>query len=664
MGSLNVGGIFVIDPNQALDRAPARRSPDRRRLKKEPQTSMKWNLTKRIVVPSVAIVLACTLSISLVSFLMGRKVLHQVTQDQLGQLCGSSMAQVESWLDGQRLNLLHWAGAPNVVNALGTEAASAATARNETSSELAQAKKLYGFLEDVHLADTKGLTMASSNPESINKLSVADRSYFKEAVTGKTLVSEVLKSKTTGNPIVVIATPVKAGDEIRGVIYSVLDLNWFSERFISTIKILKTGYAFLYDEKGVFIAHPNKEKILQTNIENFDWGRDLRQKRQGMVEYTFEGQTKKAVFTTSKSLNWAVVATAPTSELNAPINRIAWANAGVGIVALLISALVAFITARFIAKPIQLVSEQLAEGSEQIARAADQVAASSQMLAEGGSEQAASLEETSSALEEMAGMTRENAERARSANDLARQARSAADSGASGMQNMTEAMQGIKTGSDEIAKIIKTIDEIAFQTNLLALNAAVEAARAGEAGMGFAVVADEVRNLAQRSAQAAKDTSNRIEGAIQKTHQGVQISDQVAHQLQDIVSHVRKVDELVSAVATATNEQSQGISQVNTAVGQMDAATQSNAAAAEEGASAAEELHSQAESLRVAVEGLQTIVNGVSSRRADATPATGKAHPPTVKQAKKVHAPLIQRNKPALVMPKTSRAQDQHELTF
>jgi methyl-accepting chemotaxis protein len=212
----------------------------------------------------------------------------------------------------------------------------------------------------------------------------------------------------------------------------------------------------------------------------------------------------------------------------------------------------------------------------------------------------------------MSSMTQRNAENAQKANDLARMARTAAERGSADMQAMTVAMDAIKASSDDIAKIIRTIDEIAFQTNILALNAAVEAARAGEAGMGFAVVADEVRNLAQRSAQAAKETSAKIEGAISRTAQGVDLSAKVATTLAEIVTQARQVDELAAEVANASREQSQGVAQINVAVGQMDKVTQSNAANAEESAAAAEELNAQAEMLKSTVVELMRLVNGSS----------------------------------------------------
>jgi methyl-accepting chemotaxis protein len=271
---------------------------------------------------------------------------------------------------------------------------------------------------------------------------------------------------------------------------------------------------------------------------------------------------------------------------------------------------VAFFITRSITKPIKVLADNLSAGAEQTTSAAGQVSAASQSLAEGASEQAASLEETSSSLEEMSSMTKRNAETAGKVKELGSQARQAGDLGVQDMTAMVAAMDDIKRSSDDIAKIIKTIDEIAFQTNILALNAAVEAARAGEAGMGFAVVADEVRSLAQRCAQAAKETAGKIEDAVQKSAKGAEISAKVAKSLQEIVGKARQVDEMAGEVAAASQEQSQGISQVNTAVTQMDKVTQSNAASAEESASAAEEMTAQAEALKEAVGELLRLVDG------------------------------------------------------
>ena len=283
--------------------------------------------------------------------------------------------------------------------------------------------------------------------------------------------------------------------------------------------------------------------------------------------------------------------------------------AGLAAAAVIGSLLALFIT-RSITGPVRRVIEGLRLGAEQTASAGGQVAQASQQMASGASEQASSLEEVSSSLEEMASMTKQNAENAHQANTMAGEAKSAAEQGNAAMGKMAEAINKIKTSSDQTAKIIKTIDEIAFQTNLLALNAAVEAARAGEAGKGFAVVAEEVRNLAQRSAEAAKNTSSLIEDSQKNSEHGVAVASEVAKILGQIVTGVQKVNQLIGEVSSASNEQSQGIEQINTAISQMDKVTQSNAANAEESASASEELSAQAKELNEMVATLAAIVEG------------------------------------------------------
>src|SRR5262245_26861736 len=210
-------------------------------------------------------------------------------------------------------------------------------------------------------------------------------------------------------------------------------------------------------------------------------------------------------------------------------------------------------------------------------------------------------------MEEMASMTRRNAENSQNAAGLMGEVDARVKDSNQALGDMVASMASIQESSRQVAKIIKTIDEIAFQTNILALNAAVEAARAGEAGMGFAVVAEEVRGLAQRSALSARETAEKIEAAISKSEHGVVVSTKVAEALTDIVDKARRMDVLVGEIATASTEQSQGIAQLNTAVSQMDRVTQANASCAEEGAAAAEELNAQAVAMRNAVVDLRRL---------------------------------------------------------
>jgi methyl-accepting chemotaxis protein len=241
---------------------------------------------------------------------------------------------------------------------------------------------------------------------------------------------------------------------------------------------------------------------------------------------------------------------------------------------------------------------QVAEATEQVSSGSQQIASGSQSLAQGANEQASSLEEVSSSLEEMSSMTKQNAENANQAKNLAGEADANAKNGAEAMSRMSQSINKIKESSDQTAKIVKTIDEIAMQTNLLALNAAVEAARAGEAGRGFAVVAEEVRNLAQRSAQAAKNTADMISESVKNADDGVKIATEVSKSFEAIAGSAKKVNDLIAEIAAASGEQSQGIDQVNNAVAQMDKVTQQNAANSEESASAAEEMSSQSEELQ------------------------------------------------------------------
>ncbi|SDT99787.1 Methyl-accepting chemotaxis protein (MCP) signalling domain-containing protein [Verrucomicrobium sp. GAS474] len=317
-------------------------------------------------------------------------------------------------------------------------------------------------------------------------------------------------------------------------------------------------------------------------------------------------------------------------------------------------ALVGFVAAgiytyRSLSVSLHRVISTISTASEQTAASAAQLAQSSQQIAEGASGQAASLEETSASMEEISSIVKGTSDNAALSKALAGEARASAEASVQRMgelthgvhdvqdasRKMTASMDEIKASSDSISKIIKTIDEIAFQTNILALNAAVEAARAGEAGAGFAVVAEEVRSLAQRSAEAAKETSAIIEDSIQRSVTGVAINQQVGRKLEEIGRKAGEVDVTLKAIfekivkadgamgeiVSQCKEEAEGIQQINTAVSDVDRATQSNAAAAEEASGMARELQNQSDILNASIADLVAVVEGGGEGRSGHAPA-------------------------------------------
>jgi methyl-accepting chemotaxis protein len=338
---------------------------------------------------------------------------------------------------------------------------------------------------------------------------------------------------------------------------------------------------------------------------------------EGQIEAAVKIRTEKAI-PIAKELdalgdklveNTTAVMDAEKAEAHADVSADIWLEIGIGVLAMLIAALVFWVVRQINAALKSSVTE-LAEASDQVASAATQVSSSSQSLAQGASEQAASLEETSASSEEIRSMAFKNGENSRTAAEMVSHSQSKFTETNQALELMVVAMGEINQSSDKIAKIIKVIDDIAFQTNILALNAAVEAARAGEAGMGFAVVADEVRNLAQRCAQAAKDTSSLIEDSISKSNDGKNKVDQVAAAIRAISEESNKIKTLVDEVNLAGQEQARGIDQIGKAITQMEQVTQNSAASAEEGAAAAEQLTAQSDALRDIVGQLTGMVGG------------------------------------------------------
>jgi methyl-accepting chemotaxis protein len=360
-------------------------------------------------------------------------------------------------------------------------------------------------------------------------------------------------------------------------------------------------------EKNAQICNPMIDKIIELVLAN----------KKAEASLFFLEKTKGPL------VKWQDSVTAANDYLNSEIGQesgkadknlfnIMLVISGLGGVALIFGIIVSVSTTKGITRSVNRVTNNIVEGVNQVASASTQLSASSQQLSQGSSEQASAIDEVSATLEETASMLQQNTSNTAQAAQLSEQAKGSADKGGVEMQEMMNSMQEIKRSSDQIAKIIKVIDEIAFQTNILALNAAIEAARAGESGMGFAVVAEEVRNLAQKSAQAAQETSAIIEANIDLSGQGVVAAERVRGVLAEITSHTKKVNELMAEISAASQEQLQGVDQINLSVAQVATVTQQNAATAEESAAAAEEMNAQADGMKKMVYQLLTLINGKS----------------------------------------------------
>ncbi|MGO9019854.1 MAG: methyl-accepting chemotaxis protein [Syntrophobacteraceae bacterium] len=571
---------------------------------------MKWSLKQKILFPTIALIVLVMGSSTGITHFISAKTLNEKALDELSLICKSRAELADAWIDDLKA-LLGSSAARSVYQAVlreGTEEAG-----KKANNELAGQVKITFGISYIHVVNARGEVIASSLPESVNKVNVEDRDYFKKAMHGEVNVSSVYLARTTGKPAFAVAAPVRDGDKVIGVLFAVPDLEKFSEKFVDPVKVLRTGYIAIADSSGVVFAHKDKSLIMKLNLAEHDFGRKLLGLNNGHLTYEFQNQKWMAFAGKCSKVDWMILTVCPYKEVVEDADRVTVLNLSLFAGGLLLIILLLYFISNSITRPINRVARGLSEGAEQVATAADQVSSASRQLAEGNSEQAAAIEETSSSLEEMAAMTRRNAENAAQTNQLMREVTEIVNQANQSMERLTGSMTQIARAGDETRKIVKTIEEIAFQTNLLALNAAVEAARAGEAGAGFAVVADEVRNLAMRAADAAGNTAGLIEATVSNVKVGSDLVETTGRDFSQVATRASKMAELIDEVASASQEQAQGIDQLDKAVAEMDKVVQQNAANAEESASASMEMRSQAEHLKEFVGDLVKLVGGANS---------------------------------------------------
>ena len=522
--------------------------------------------------------------------------------------------------------------------------------------------QLYGMYALLIMVDTTGKVVAVNDRDASGQpietgwlygKSFVDAPWFKDVMAGRTLDSPTLKGtvvqdahfdddvkRVYGNDGLVVGFSAAVRDD-QGRTIGV----WNNRAAFALVEdIVKSAYAdmkrqrlgttelTLLDRQGRVLVDYDPTKsgseavqhdpavLLKLNLA--DKGVDAAKQLVSHVSgYNRSLHARKQIWQTAgyaasrgamgyTGLGWGVMVRTDERESLATVRQLRVNMFTVlGVIVLALGA-IAFWLSHLLTRPIMVSVASLSRGADQVSVAAAQLSESAQSLSQGSTEQAASLEETSASIEEISSMTSSNAASATEAADRVEVVDTQLRQFGQALDEAAASMRRIRTSSGQVSKIIKTVDEIAFQTNILALNAAVEAARAGEAGMGFAVVADEVRNLAQRSAQAAKDTATLIEEAIESSVAGVRSVEQIASSIGTIQTGVGEVRDLVHAVRDASQQQARGAEQVSQTVVQLERVTQSIAASAEESAAASEELSAQAETTKGSVQTLVEIVNG------------------------------------------------------
>ncbi len=417
-----------------------------------------------------------------------------------------------------------------------------------------------------------------------------------------------------------LAVPIKYNGRVVGVAGIDIAMDTLLQK-INQIKPYDTGYASLIANNLIYVTHPNPERVGEKveNAEEIQGSKMVIASNSGEIKilkstsntlHTKVYRAFEAIRFGKATTPWVFVTNSPVNRVLASVRQVIWISLIFSIITLGILTLVVLAATNRIANPLTHVIVSLNNGAAQIAAASGQLSSSAQQLSQGSVEQASAIEETSSTLQESTSMLHQNSVNTKQAAQLSQLATESSDKGSTEMQEMMDSIQEINKSSDQIGKIVKVIDDIAFQTNILALNAAIEAARAGESGMGFAVVAEEVRNLAGRCAAAAKETTGIIESNIELSVKGVEVAGKVRQSLAEITDNTKKVYEFLAEISAASQEQVQGVEQVNRAVQQIESVTQQNAASAEESASAAEELSAQAINMNQIVSELSKLVNG------------------------------------------------------
>ena len=573
---------------------------------------LKMNIRNKFLLPTILLIIVGMGVSATISYVKAKDALSAALLDNIRQRTLSTAESLSSWVRDRQLDLRSWSH--EEVYAKSTKSSIIGKAARVSANEkLARLQAEYGYYEDICLAGEDGMVIAANTEKIIGKINVTDREYYKAAMAGDTYVSTVSRSRNSGNPVFFVATPVKDGQQIKGVLFGVVSIAHFSEHFIDSIKVGQSGYAFAMDKRGMLIAHPDRSKILKENLSDYDFGKQMLSRKSGLLTYTHEGVENEVAFKTIEGPGWVVAVSVPEAEVLAPVKSLGQINLIVAAAVIAVATVLIFFITSGVVKPINRVVAGLqdaAEGDgdltkriditstdevgelarwfntfiEKIQRIISEVTRNAQDLTTASRELAgiaghlsdsagqtsgkamtvsAASEEMSTTISSAAGIMDETAsnlsivasgaeEMTATINEIAgntEKGRQIAEAAVSQTSHATDQIQDLGNAAMQIGKVVETITEISEQVNLLALNATIEAARAGEAGKGFAVVANEIKELAKQTAAASGEIKQQIEG-IQTSTQGT------VTEINSIADVVSQVNDLVSTIAAAVEEQS------------------------------------------------------------------------------------------------------------
>jgi len=583
---------------------------------------MKLNLRNKFLIPTIGLVIAGIGISTAVSYVKSKNAIEDLIKSNMTQISTLSNNQLVSWVADIKNEMKRWSEVDTYQSNLAMVKNGNTSFIGDINKQLVQAKEESAYYESIAITDPNGNVVFRSATDSNNAIKVSDEEFFKKAIKGEEYVSDIDKSETSSKPVFVVAYPmhgieefgVASTSEITGVIYGMVDFEYFATSYFNNIKLGETSYNYVINKKGVVVSHTDKSKILTTDLTKYDFGKEIIEAKEDVLKYNFEGADRFTAFKTMSDTGWITVVAITADEVFSPIKNIGYIIMTIGIVIILALAIgMWFTTDLLIIRPIAKVAaglKDIAQGegdltvrlavtsndevgelskwfnifmekllaiikeigvnadtlttssndlsglSSNMSDGADNMSSKSNTVATAAEEMSTNISSIAAAMEQAStniSLVETAAEQMTATiNEIARNsenARSITGSVVSRANDATQKIDELGNGAKEIGKVTETITEISEQTNLLALNATIEAARAGEAGKGFAVVANEIKELARQTAEATQDIKDRI-NKIQSSTSGA------VTQVEGISKVIHDVNEIVTTIATAVEEQS------------------------------------------------------------------------------------------------------------